>query len=42
LGLLGMEAWSGARRAFHLQINALPAHRWGEAANVYIFRRTAP
>jgi len=25
-----------------MQINALPAHRWGEAANVYIFRRTAP
>jgi hypothetical protein len=25
-----------------IQINALPAHRWGEAANLYIFRRTAP
>jgi hypothetical protein len=25
-----------------IQINALPAHRWGETANLYIFRRTAP
>jgi 4-amino-4-deoxy-L-arabinose transferase-like glycosyltransferase len=25
-----------------MQINAQPAHRWGEAANLYIFRRTAP
>lgn len=25
-----------------IQINALPAHRWGEAANLYIFRRTTP
>ena len=25
-----------------IPINALPAHRWGEAANLYIFRRTAP
>ncbi|MGA9979871.1 MAG: glycosyltransferase family 39 protein [Candidatus Sulfotelmatobacter sp.] len=25
-----------------IQINALPAHRWGEAANLYMFRRTAP
>jgi len=25
-----------------IQINALPAHRWGEAANLYIFRRIAP
>ena len=25
-----------------IQINALPAHRWGEAANLYLFRRTAP
>jgi len=24
------------------QINALPAHRWGQSANLYIFRRTAP
>jgi 4-amino-4-deoxy-L-arabinose transferase-like glycosyltransferase len=25
-----------------IQINALPAHRWGEAAKLYMFRRTAP
>jgi len=25
-----------------IQINALPVHRWGEAANLYIFRRAAP
>jgi hypothetical protein len=25
-----------------IRINALPAHRWGEAASLYIFRRTAP
>jgi 4-amino-4-deoxy-L-arabinose transferase-like glycosyltransferase len=25
-----------------IKINAQPAHRWGEAANLYIFRRTAP
>jgi 4-amino-4-deoxy-L-arabinose transferase-like glycosyltransferase len=24
-----------------IRINALPAHRWGEAANLYIFRRTS-
>jgi hypothetical protein len=25
-----------------IQINALPVHRWGDAANLYVFRRTAP
>lgn len=25
-----------------MQINAQPAHRWGDAASLYIFRRTAP
>ena len=25
-----------------IQINALPAHRWGQSANLYVFRRTAP
>jgi hypothetical protein len=25
-----------------IQINAVPAHRWGQAANLYLFRRTAP
>jgi hypothetical protein len=25
-----------------IPINALPAHRWGQAANLYVFRRTAP
>jgi Dolichyl-phosphate-mannose-protein mannosyltransferase len=25
-----------------IPINALPAHRWGQAANLYIFRRTSP
>ncbi len=29
-------------RVEQMQINAQPAHRWGEAANLYIFRRTAP
>lgn len=25
-----------------IPINALPAHRWGESASLYVFRRTAP